>query len=239
MLVIPAIDLRHGQCVRLYQGRADQETVFNNDPVAVARDWEARGASWIHIVDLDGAFSGRPQNLDVIAAIVKAVTVPVQLGGGIRTWETIDSLLTLGVSRVILGTVAATDPELVSRACQSFGEGIMVGIDAKQGKVAIAGWETTIEKNAVDMAREIKNLGVTRILYTDTGRDGTLEGANFETTREMALASGVKVIAAGGVASLDDIKKLKPLEPLGVEGVILGKSLYTGAIKLEDALACA
>jgi len=239
LLVIPAIDLREGKCVRLYQGRQDRETVFSTDPVAVAREWEAKGAPWLHVVDLDGAFRGAPQNWEVVKAIVAAVNVPVQLGGGIRTWEAIVGALALGVRRVILGTVAVTDPELTARACATYGEAIAVGIDARHSKVAIAGWEAVVEKEAVALARELRELGVRRLVYTDTWRDGTLEGLNLAGIKEIALAAGVKVIVAGGVGSLADIRALRELEPLGVEGVILGRALYTGAVGLEEALAVA
>lgn len=225
--------------MRLYQGRRDRETVFSTDPVAVAREWEAKGAPWLHVVDLDGAFRGRPQNWEVVKAIVAAVNVPVQLGGGIRTWEDIEGALALGVKRVVLGTVAVTDPELTARACATYGEAVVVGIDAKNGRVAISGWEAVVEKEALALARELRELGVRRLVYTDTWRDGTLEGINLEGIREMALAAGVKVIAAGGVGSLEDIRGLKDLEPIGVEGVILGRALYTGAVGLEEALAVA
>lgn len=239
MLVIPAIDLRGGKCVRLFRGRPDQETVYDTDPVAVARTWEAQGAPWLHVVDLDGAFSGRPRHGDVVAAIVQAVAVPVQLGGGIRTWEAIEAALGLGVRRVILGTAAVTDPALVARACATYGEAVVVGIDAKEGRVAIAGWETTVAKEARALAQDLSRLGVRRIVYTDTARDGTLEGLNLEGIKAMATAAAMKMIVAGGVASLADLRALKELEPLGVEGVILGRALYTGDVRLEEALAVA
>jgi phosphoribosylformimino-5-aminoimidazole carboxamide ribotide isomerase len=238
MLIFPAIDLRQGKCVRLYQGRPEAETVYADDPVAVAREWQKRGAGWLHVVDLDGAFAGEPQHLELIGQIAQAVDIPVQLGGGIRSLATIDRILTLGVSRVILGTAAVSDPGFISEAIRQYSEEqIVIGIDSTEGMVAIRGWETTATKTAVDFAREVKALGVTRVVYTDTKRDGTLTGPNIEGTRTVAAASGLKVIAAGGIGALEDIRRLHLLEPTGVEGVILGKALYTGAVQLEEALA--
>ncbi len=239
MLVIPAIDLREGRCVRLYQGRLEDETVFSDDPVAVACGWAEMGAAMLHLVDLDGAFAGAPRNLEVIQAIVGEVDIPVQVGGGIRSMETIVRLLDLGVARVILGTAAISHPDLVAEACQAFGEAIVVGIDSKYGKVAVEGWAATVEKTALELAREVRALGVTRVIYTDTRRDGTMAGPNLEKTAELAINSGLKIIASGGVATLNDIRLVADLEPLGVEGVILGKSLYTGSINLREALAVA
>ncbi|MGB9886195.1 MAG: 1-(5-phosphoribosyl)-5-[(5-phosphoribosylamino)methylideneamino]imidazole-4-carboxamide isomerase [Moorellales bacterium] len=239
MLVIPAIDLRSGRCVRLFQGRADRETVYSDDPVAVARRWEAEGATWLHVVDLDGAFTGRPQNWEVVRQIVAAVSIPVELGGGIRTWEEVEGAIALGVKRVILGTAAVTQPELVRRACAVFGEAVAVSLDAKEGRVAVAGWETTAGASVLDLAISLREWGLARIIYTDVRRDGTLTGPNLEATRAVARASGLKVIAAGGVSSLEDIRALKELEPLGVEGVIVGQALYTGALDLKAALALA
>jgi len=239
MLVIPAIDLRSGRCVRLFQGRADRETVYSDDPVAVARRWEALGAAWLHVVDLDGAFAGRPQNREVVRRIVGAVSIPVQLGGGIRTWEDLESTLDLGVKRVILGTAAVTHPDLVRRACAVFGEAVAVSLDAREGRAAIAGWEAAAEASVPELAASLREWGLARIIYTDVRRDGTLAGPNLEATREVARASGLKVIAAGGVSSLEDIRALKELEPLGVEGVIVGQALYTGAVDLKAALTLA
>lgn len=239
MLVMPAIDLREGRCVRLYQGRPEAETVYSTDPVAVARGWVERGARWLHVVDLDGAFAGRPRNLEVIAAIIRAAGVPVQVGGGIRSLESLAGVLAAGASRVVLGTVAITNPELVARAVARYGERVVVGIDSRDGQVAIEGWEATVARGAVEFARQMASLGVTRAVFTDIGRDGTLQGPNIAATREMARGGGLKIIASGGIASLDDLRSLKELAAEGVEGAILGRSLYNGNFTLEEALALA
>ena len=239
MLVMPAIDLREGRCVRLYQGRIEAETVYSTDPVAVARGWVERGARWLHVVDLDGAFAGRPRNLEVIAAIIRAAGVPVQVGGGIRSLESLAGVLAAGASRVVLGTVAITNPEVVAMAVERYGERVVVGIDSLDGQVAIEGWEATVARGAVEFARQMASLGVTRAVFTDIGRDGTLQGPNIAATREMARSGGLKIIASGGIASLDDLRKLKELAAEGVEGAILGRSLYNGNFTLEEALAVA
>ncbi|GAW91553.1 1-(5-phosphoribosyl)-5-[(5-phosphoribosylamino)methylideneamino]imidazole-4-carboxamide isomerase [Calderihabitans maritimus] len=239
MLVIPAIDVREGKCVRLVQGKLDEETVYSDHPVAVAHSWQDLGAKWLHVVDLDGAFAGRPKNLEVVREIIDTVKIPVQFGGGVRKLDTIEELLSIGVARVILGTIAIIEPALVEYACKRWGDRIVVGIDSKDGLVAIEGWEATVEKQALDLALEMKDRGVERIVFTDTRRDGTLRGPNIESTRKMAKGSGLKVIASGGVSSLEDIKRLKELEPEGVEGVILGKALYSGKVSLEEAIAVA
>jgi phosphoribosylformimino-5-aminoimidazole carboxamide ribotide isomerase len=239
MLIIPAIDLREGRCVRLVEGRLDQETIYSDDPVAMALSWQQQGAEYLHVVDLDGAFAGAPKNLAIIKNIIAAVDIPVEVGGGIRNLEAIEELLGSGASRVVLGTVAIRNPELVQEACQKFGEGIVVGIDAKNGKVAIQGWGITVEKTALELALEMKKLGVQRVLFTDIKRDGTLQGPNLEATGDLARKSGLKVIASGGVSVLEDLKELKKLEVDGVDSVIMGKALYAGTIKLKDALALA
>lgn len=239
MLVMPAIDLREGRCVRLYQGRPEAETVYSTDPVAVARGWVERGARWLHVVDLDGAFAGRPRNLEVIAAIIRAAGVPVQVGGGIRSLDSLAGVLAAGASRVVLGTIAITNPEVVATAVERFGEQVVVGIDSRDGQVAIEGWEATVARGAVEFARQMASLGVKRAVFTDIGRDGTLRGPNIAATREMARRGGLKIIASGGIASLDDLRKLKELTTEGVEGAILGRSLYNGNFTLEEALAVA
>ncbi|HEX3015646.1 MAG TPA: 1-(5-phosphoribosyl)-5-[(5-phosphoribosylamino)methylideneamino]imidazole-4-carboxamide isomerase [Desulfobacteria bacterium] len=239
MIIFPAIDLRAGKAVRLLQGKLDQETVFSDDPVAVAHSWQDRGSQYLHVVDLDGAFCGRPRNLDVVKDIVNTVKIPIQLGGGIRDLETIEQVLGIGVQRVILGTTAISQPQLVEEAVKRFGERVLVGIDGKNGLVAIEGWENTVEKTVLELAREMRDLGIERIVFTDTRRDGMMKGPNLKSIKEMAMQSGLKIIASGGVSSLEDIKALKELERLGVEGVITGKALYTGALNLEDALVVA
>lgn len=236
MLIIPAIDLRNGKCVRLVEGKLENETIYSDDPVAQALAWQDKGAEFLHLVDLDGAFAGVPKNLEVIKAIVQAVDIPVQLGGGIRVMETIDVLLEAGLSRVILGTVAIKNPELVKSACAKYPGRIVVGIDSKDGLVAVEGWAEASTRTAVDLALEMKIYGVERIIYTDVSRDGTLQGPNLEATKQLAEATGMRVVASGGVSSLDDIRDLMAVEAVGVDAVILGKSIYTGAIELEEAL---
>jgi len=236
MMIIPAIDLREGKCVRLTEGRPDRETVYSNDPVAMANLWEAEGARFLHVVDLDGAFAGKPKNLDIIKKIIATVRIPVQVGGGIRDMGIIKELLESGAKRVILGTVAIINPDLVADACARYGEAILVGIDAKEGKVAIEGWGVTDEKDALELAKEMKNLGVKRVVFTDVGRDGTLKGPNLTAIREIAGTAGVKIIAAGGISTADDLLSLLKLEPFGVEAVIVGKALYAGTITLKEAL---
>ena len=239
MRILPAIDLREGKCVRLVEGKIENETIFSDDPVAVAQSWQDLGAQMLHLVDLDGAFAGRPHNLEVIAEIVRTVKIPVQLGGGIRTLETVERLLNLGVQRVVLGTVAINKPELVAEACAKYGDRVVVGIDAKDGLVAIEGWEATVEKTTLELAREMEKIGVKRVVFTDVRRDGTLKGPNIESIRELARNCNLAIVASGGVSCLEDIKALKELEPLGVDEVIVGKALYTGAVSLDDVLAVA
>ncbi|MDK2820772.1 MAG: phosphoribosylformimino-5-aminoimidazole carboxamide ribotide isomerase [Clostridia bacterium] len=237
MRILPAIDLREGRCVRLYQGRLDAETVYSTDPVAVACDWVQRGASWLHVVDLDGAFAGRPRNMEVIKDIIRASKVSVQVGGGIRSIETLEELLEAGASRVVLGTMAITNPELVAKAVEQFGEAIVIGLDSRDGEIAVEGWAATVAQGTIEFAKKMVDLGVKRVVFTDISRDGTLKGPNIEAIRELAKSIGIKVIASGGIANLDDLRALQELEPEGVEGAILGKSLYNGNFTLEEALA--
>lgn len=235
--IIPAVDIRDGKCVRLVHGELDREIVYGHDPVAAARRWEAAGAARLHVVDLDGAFGGEMKNAPVIAEIVQTVKIPVQVGGGIRTVATAENLLKLGVSRVILGTVAVTEPEIVATLCRRYPGRIIVGIDARDGRVAIRGWVQEAELSAVELAQKMARLGVEEIIYTDIKRDGTLEGLNLQALQEIAAATDVKIIASGGVSSLDDIRALLPLQSLGVSGVIVGQALYTGRLRLQEALA--
>jgi len=232
--VIPAIDLKGGQCVRLYQGDYNTETVFSDDPLDVALKWQSMGAPRLHIVDLDGAAAGEPRNLEVIKEIAKAMLIPVQLGGGIRHLETIEELLKAGIERVILGTAAVENPPLVKEACQRFRESIIAGIDAREGYVATRGWLQDTELTSVALAESMVQLGVRRFIYTDISRDGTLTEPNFSATAEMVAAIRLPVIAAGGISSLNH---LRMLQKLGVEGAIVGKALYTGDINLKQALA--
>jgi phosphoribosylformimino-5-aminoimidazole carboxamide ribotide isomerase len=232
--IIPAIDIREGRCVRLYQGDYDQETVFSDDPVEVALEWQSLGAPRLHIVDLDGAYSGEIYNLDIINEIASAVLVPTQLGGGIRSLGTIEQLLKAGIERVILGTAAVEDQGLVKQACQRFGESIIVGIDAREGYVSTHGWRQETQLEAVEFAQSMAKLGVRRFIYTDINRDGTLTEPNFSATAELINAVKMPVIASGGVSSLNHLGMLKSL---GAEGAIIGKALYTGDIDLKQALA--
>jgi len=236
MDVIPAIDLLEGRCVRLYQGDYEQSQVFDENPVAVARQWAAEGATWLHLVDLDGAKLGHPVNQQAIESIVRAVDIPVQVGGGLRDRQSVAELLSIGVKRVILGTVAVEQPDLVERLCQEFPGQIVVGIDARNGKVATRGWLETSEVEAITLAQTMANLGVSAIIYTDIHRDGTLQGPNKPALRELATAISVPVIASGGISSVSDLLSLLGLEPIGVSGAIVGRALYTGAISLKEAI---
>lgn len=237
MILIPAVDIKNGRCVRLFQGQMDAETVFSHDPVGQARQWEVEGALRIHLVDLDGAVEQKPRNLGLIEKIVAAVSVPVQVGGGIRSMETIAHYLGIGVDRVILGTAALRDPDLVRSACASWPGRIVVGIDARDGKVAVDGWTETTETTAVDLARRFEGAGVAAIIFTDISRDGTHGGVNLEATRALAEAVSIPVIASGGVSTLEDLAALAPLAPLGVVGVISGRALYEGTLTIADANA--
>lgn len=236
MDVIPAIDLLEGRCVRLYQGDYARSQVFNDNPSDVAKQWVERGASLLHVVDLDGAKTGRVVNLSAISAIVQKVSVPVQVGGGLRDRTSIAQLLDLGVQRVILGTIAVEQPTLVAQLCQEFPQQIVVGIDARNGRVATRGWLETSQVMATELATQMQNLGTAAIIYTDIHRDGTLQGPNLEALRELAAAVSIPVIASGGVSSVTDLLSLLALEPLGVTGVIVGRALYTGDISLKEAL---
>jgi phosphoribosylformimino-5-aminoimidazole carboxamide ribotide isomerase len=239
MLIIPAIDLREGRCVRLFQGRPDQETVYSDDPVAVAQGWEAQGARWLHVVDLDGAFAGHPGNGHVVLEIVRNVGIPVQVGGGVRNLETVRYYLEHGVARVILGTGAVTDPGFLREATTLFGERIVVGVDCRDGQVCVHGWEKTVTRDGLAFLEELVRYGVRRIIFTDIKRDGTLEGPNLEAIARFAAHTALKLIASGGVSRLEDIRALKALETLGVDGVIIGKALYAGAFTLAEALRVA
>jgi len=234
MEVIPAIDLKGGRCVRLYQGDYGRETVYSEDPVGMARHWESLGAPRLHLVDLDGAAKGEPCHLPLLGLIAAAVKIPVQVGGGIRRIEVIQELLSLGVQRVILGTAAAENPAMVGEACRQFGQAIIVGVDARDGYVATRGWLEKTSVTASDMVRQMAALGAQRFICTDILRDGTLTQPNFAVIAELVTKPGVAIIASGGVASIEHITRLSRL---GVEGVIVGKALYTGDVKLEEALA--
>ncbi len=237
MIVIPAIDLKEGKCVRLEQGLMEKDTVYSDDPAAMARHWQDEGGELLHLVDLDGAFAGVPKNREAIRAIVAAVDIPTELGGGIRDLATIKAYLELGIDRVILGTVAKENPALVNEACRQFPGHIVVGIDAKGGKVAVRGWAEVTEKLAVDLAWEMEGFGVSAIIYTDIARDGMMQGPNLEATKTLAEAISIPVIASGGVSSIEDIRNLITIEASGIEGVITGKAIYTGSLNLREAVA--
>jgi phosphoribosylformimino-5-aminoimidazole carboxamide ribotide isomerase len=237
MILFPAIDLKDGQCVRLRQGDMEQATVFSVDPAAQAAQFEAQGFQWLHLVDLDGAFAGKPVNALAVAQIVRAVGIPTQLGGGIRNLATIEAWLGEGITRVILGTAAVRDPALVRNACRTFPGRIAVGIDSRDGKVAIEGWAETSKMTALDLARSFEDSGVAAIIYTDIARDGVLEGLNLEATRALAEAVSIPVIASGGLASIDDVAKLLEPRYAILAGAIAGRALYDGRLDPAQALA--
>jgi phosphoribosylformimino-5-aminoimidazole carboxamide ribotide isomerase len=237
MIILPAIDLKEGRCVRLEQGLMDKDTVYSLTPGEQARIWQEQGGEFLHIVDLDGAFAGLPKNREAIRAIIEAIDIPCELGGGIRDMQTIEAYLALGIDRVILGTVAKENPALVAEACKVFPGQIVVGIDAKDGLVAVRGWADLTEKLATEMAKEMEGLGVEAIIYTDIARDGMMQGPNIEATRALAESINIPVIASGGLSTLDDIRRLLAIESFGVTGVITGKAIYSGAIDLRAAVA--
>lgn len=233
MIIFPAIDIKEGKCVRLQMGQYDKVTVYSDDPVHTALRWKNAGAEYLHIVDLDGARSGMPVNADLISSIVGSCGITVQTGGGIRTPESIRALLSTGVSRVILGTAALNDPGLIKQAVLEFGARIAVGIDARDGKAAVDGWETTSCMDALELAEKVEKLGVRTIIYTDISRDGMLKGPNIAAMEKMKKRTGMTVIASGGVSRIQDIIDLKDC---GMDGVVIGKALYTGDIDLSEAI---
>ena len=239
MLIIPAIDLKEGKCVRLEQGVMSTATVYSDEPVTMARRWQQEGAQWLHLVDLDGAFARQPVNLEAISAIVRSVDIPVQVGGGVRTLETLSEYFELGVERVVLGTAAQKDPGLVVRASEGFPGKVVLGIDSIRGRVAVEGWSQTTEMEAGDLARRFEELELAAIVYTDISRDGMETGPNIEATKQLAKSVTIPVIASGGVGNMDHIKALLPLVNDGVEGVIVGRALYTGSISLAEAILMA
>ena len=234
MEVIPAIDLRRGRCVRLHQGDFRRETVFSDDPLAMAQRWQEQGGPRLHLVDLDGAATGEPAHLEIISSIVAALGIPVQVGGGIRSANTARAWLEAGVERVVIGTAAVRDPDMVRAVCLDHGpERVVVSVDAREGMVALQGWTESSQVSALELAHRMAALGVTRLLYTDIARDGMLTGPDLETNAQLVRETGMAVLASGGVASVEDIQRLAPT---GVEGVIVGRALYTGAVSLPDAV---
>lgn len=239
MLLIPAIDLKNGQCVRLRQGRMDDVTVYSDDPVTIAKRWADEGAERLHVVDLDGAIKGQPVNIKVVEQIAEAVKIPVQVGGGVRDEETVQRYLNAGVAYVIIGTKAVNTPHFLRDLCIEYPRHIIVGLDAKDGRVALNGWAKVTHHDVVEMAQHCERDGVEAIIYTDIGRDGMMNGFNSASTQKLAKAVNTPVIASGGVSSLEDIRVLKEIESDGVTGAIIGRALYEGGLSFKDCLAAA
>ena len=239
MIVIPAVDLKDGRCVRLSQGRMDQESIYSEDPVQMAQHWESKGAERLHVVDLNGAMTGRPVHQSFIEAIVRSLKIPVEVGGGIRDVETIEVYLSSGVQWAILGTAALRNRPLVEEACGRFPRRIILGIDAREGKVAVEGWKELASTGVVEMAKQFEGMGLSAVIFTDIERDGMGTGLNFESTKNLARSTSIPVIASGGVSQIEDIERLLELELDGVIGVIVGRALYTGQVDLEEAVRIA
>lgn len=235
MLIIPAIDLKDGRCVRLKQGDMASATVFSDDPVAMARRWEASGARRLHVVDLDGAFAGGPAQSDLVRAMIRAVSIPVQVGGGLREMAHVETVLDAGARWAIVGTRAALDPAFLGEVCERFGERLLIGIDASDGRVAVDGWTRVLDLDAMALARDAAAAGAAGIVYTDIARDGTQGGPNLWSTEAVARAAAIPVLASGGVGSLDDIRQLATVP--GLAGVVVGRALYSGAVDLAAAVA--
>jgi phosphoribosylformimino-5-aminoimidazole carboxamide ribotide isomerase len=233
MEIIPAVDIRGGRCVRLYQGDYDRETVFEEDPVTAALTWSSQGARWLHIVDLDGAIAGEPQNMEVVRAVIKETGLLIELGGGIRQDDVAEKLLRQGVGRIVLGTAAIENRELVKGLCQKFAESVAVSLDARDGKIAIHGWRKDTLVEVLHLSREMTEVGVRRFIYTDIRRDGTLTEPNFDMMERLIAGTNVPIIVAGGISRLEHLRRIKEL---GAEGAIIGKALYTGDINLGEAI---
>jgi phosphoribosylformimino-5-aminoimidazole carboxamide ribotide isomerase len=237
MIIFPAIDLKDGQCVRLVQGRAEDKTVYSDTPARVAGEFEEQGARWLHVVDLDGAFSGEPRNTEVIRQIAGSINIPFQVGGGLRRLQDVEALLNAGASRVIIGSKAVSSPDFMKELIRNFGsEHIILGLDARDGMVAIEGWVETSSLSALDFGQQMNSLGIKTAVFTDVSRDGMLQGPNLASIETMARNSGLQIIASGGVTSREDLRNLKAMEELGVCGAIIGKALYDGKITLTQAL---
>jgi len=240
MIIFPAIDLKDGQCVRLVQGKAENKTIYSDNPVEIAKSFTNKGAQWLHIVDLDGAFSGTPQNSQVIAQIAADINIPFQVGGGLRTIKDIKKTLALGAARVIIGTRAVTNQDFVKELIDSFGqEKIVLGLDVRNGMVAVDGWIETSSLDMLEFALHMKEIGIKQVVFTDISRDGLLQGPNLPAIKTLAINTGLQIIASGGVSSLENISELKQLESLGVNGAIIGKALYDGKLDLKQAIAAA
>ncbi len=236
MIVIPAVDLKDGRCVRLSQGRMDQESVYSEHPVEMAKHWESKGAERLHVVDLNGAITGKPFHQSLIKEITQSIHIPIEVGGGIRDLPTIEDYLSFGAQWVILGTAAIQTPFLMEETCHRFPERVILGIDAKGGRVAIQGWNEEVSLEAIDLAKQFEGIGLSAIIFTDIERDGMGTGLNFESTKKLTQSTSIPVIASGGVSQIEDIKHLLELEPDGILGVIVGRALYTGKLDLEEAI---
>ncbi len=239
MIIFPAIDLKDGQCVRLMQGDPERATVYGKDPVAMARHWEDQGAEWLHLVDLDGAFTKKPVNDSIVLEIARSVSIPVEVGGGIRTLESIERYISGGAARVIIGTAALRAPEMLEEACGRYPGRIALGLDARDGQVAVEGWKESTRTDAVDLVMRFKYLELAAVIYTDIHRDGMQTGVNIEATRRLMEMTGAPVIASGGVSNLRDIEELLDLARLGLLGVITGRAIYEGTLDLKEAIALA
>jgi phosphoribosylformimino-5-aminoimidazole carboxamide ribotide isomerase len=239
MEIIPAIDIRKGKCVRLVQGDLRDETIYSQEPVSMAKLWKLKGAKRLHVIDLDGAFSGKLTNLEIVKEIIQNTGLSVQMGGGIRDFKTIERVLSAGVDKVILGTAMVLDRAFLKKAIQNYHQSMVAGIDAKKGMVAIRGWKQVTKIRAIDLVREIEQLGISTVVFTDIQRDGMLEGPNFKSIKELASAVHIPVIASGGMSCLADLEHLKKIEKYGVKAVIIGKALYTGKIDLKMAIKIA
>lgn len=240
MIIYPAIDLKEGQCVRLVQGKAENKTVYSSEPGNMAKSFQSQGAEWLHVVDLDGAFKGQPENMEAIKQIAAQISIPFQVGGGLRRKQDVENVLKLGAARVIIGTRAVTSPDFIKELLDAFGqERIVLGLDARDGLVAIEGWVEKSNLRALDFAKTMYEVGVKTAIYTDVSRDGLLQGPNLDAIRQMAEESGLQIIASGGVSSVDNITSLHAMESVGVSGAIIGKALYDGKITLKNALEAA
>jgi phosphoribosylformimino-5-aminoimidazole carboxamide ribotide isomerase len=240
MIIYPAIDLKDGQCVRLVQGKAENKTIYSDTPGKMARSFQDQGAQWLHVVDLDGAFNGSPKNIKAINDIAASINIPFQVGGGLRTREDVERTLGLGAERVIIGTRAVKSPQFIKELLEDFGpKRIVLGLDAKDGMVAVEGWVENSGLKALDFGRQMRELGIETAIFTDVARDGLLGGPNLASTEEIARMTGLNIIASGGVSSIDNIRALKDMEPSGVCGAIIGKALYDGKLTLIDALQAA